>query len=348
MSSTNNDELKSRFFFPLRTNVDYFRSETHYLDLITRVKQSLLLFDELVFQAGVYWSVVGSKGVVDLIRPFNPMIDKKIKYSDENTAPHFFLRIRPSDASPDTPFTSLLSSDKEVEYQSQFHYLVDEIRSYGIEDAIIGQYDITDPVKKLAKEFTKIDKDILAYDPGNDFLRDKIIENLNKDLLLMSALDLPASIDGLHAPLLAEKTIQNTTISPVPGFYSLDTIVPYVGNLAWEEIADLRQEPSLVEFRKRMVQVEEDVRSAIGEAPEEELREGILSLHQDGLLEEISTLVPQKDKIIKNVVLEIAGNVIPPLGITKSVLEAYDDTKNYFEYKRSWLAMLMRIQEMNK
>jgi len=343
---TNNDETRSRFFFPLRTNVEYFRSEGNYLDLKARAKQSLLLYDEVVFQAGVYWNVMGPKGQFDMIRPFNPKKDKSVEFSDVSTAPHFFLRIRPTGASPDTPFTTLMSSEKKYEFHAQFHHLVEEMRSNGIEDVITADFGLTNSLKGLANNITKVDIKALEYDPGNPFLRKSIIGNLNFDLLLMSLINLPASIDGLHAPILAEKTLENPSVSPVPGFFSLDSVVPYVGNITWQEIAELRQEPSIVEFRRRMVKLEETVRSNIGEATEEEFREHIMLLHRDDLLEEMRGLVPTKDDIVTNVVLEVAGNIIPPVGITKSVLEAYDDVKEFVEYRRSWYAILMRIQEM--
>ena len=54
----------SKIFFPLRTNANYFKSKQEYLDLKSRVKQSLILFDELLFQAGEYHCIVGPKGII--------------------------------------------------------------------------------------------------------------------------------------------------------------------------------------------------------------------------------------------------------------------------------------------
>jgi hypothetical protein len=339
---------QSTFFFPLRTNVEHFRSQERYLGLRERVKQALLLYDRLLFQAGVYLNVAGPVGRFDLMRPFNPKYDSNVEFTDENAAPEFMVQIRPSNASPETPFTTILKSKLEVEFQSQFHTLFNEISSQGISDVQIESLNLTDGAVKIARDISKYDQEHLEFDQRNPFLQSKLIENLNLDLLLISLMQIPASIDGIHAPLLAQKTEAYGDVSPVSGFYAISTIVPYFGNLSWEQIGELRQEQSLSEFRKRLVEIEKNVRTLLGDAPEEELRQQILLLHQDDLLAEINALQQKREDIIQNVILEIAGNIFPPLGVTKSVLDTYDDLRKLYESNRSWLAMLMKLQSMKE
>lgn len=46
------------FFFPLRTNVQYFDSPETRLSLEERVKQASLLFENLLFEEGMYHATV--------------------------------------------------------------------------------------------------------------------------------------------------------------------------------------------------------------------------------------------------------------------------------------------------
>src|ERR1044072_4356950 len=47
-------ESSSTFFFPLRTNVQYFDTAEARLKLEERVKQASLLHDKLLFEGGLY------------------------------------------------------------------------------------------------------------------------------------------------------------------------------------------------------------------------------------------------------------------------------------------------------
>jgi len=49
----------SVFFFPLRTNVEYFASPGGFLTLERRIKQAALLYDVLMFEGGMYIATVG-------------------------------------------------------------------------------------------------------------------------------------------------------------------------------------------------------------------------------------------------------------------------------------------------
>src|SRR5438105_39691 len=60
MSSPDNqqEQSPSTFFFPLRTNVHYFDSPEQQLALTERVKQASLLYENLLFEGGMYDAVV--------------------------------------------------------------------------------------------------------------------------------------------------------------------------------------------------------------------------------------------------------------------------------------------------
>src|SRR5438105_3259758 len=64
-------------FLPLRTNVRYFASRRGFAALDSRLKALALLYDDLLFENGVYDCSVGEQGAFDSLVPF--MNDDQLK-----------------------------------------------------------------------------------------------------------------------------------------------------------------------------------------------------------------------------------------------------------------------------
>jgi hypothetical protein len=208
----------SKIFFPLRTNANYFKSKQEYLDLKSRVKQSLILFDELLFQAGEYHCIVGPKGIIQGFKSHQKIGDEQKSLQleeDEKEADHFWLRVRTTDAQPSESFTTIIDSPLERRFRSQFHTLVSEMKENGIDSVELRYYEFPDNVKNEIATLAKTELEELEFDTDNIFLKDRIIQNLNNDLLLMSLLKLPATIDALHAPLVLQKAKKDSSIIDV-------------------------------------------------------------------------------------------------------------------------------------
>jgi hypothetical protein len=56
-------------FFPLRSNIGWFTNENTRLDLEKRIKNSLIIYDKIVFENGRYKLFATDKGIVDVNIP---------------------------------------------------------------------------------------------------------------------------------------------------------------------------------------------------------------------------------------------------------------------------------------
>jgi hypothetical protein len=168
----------STIFFPLRTNVNYFQSKQEYMDLQSRVKQSLILYDKVVFQAGEYQCIVGPEGIIQNFQIPDKERRRQLGVQleeDDIQANHFWLSVRPSNANPPEPFTTILDSPLERIFRSQFHTLVSEIRGHGINEVDLRYYELP---AQLVGEIDKAQKaEMQEYDfkTENRFLKDRII-----------------------------------------------------------------------------------------------------------------------------------------------------------------------------
>lgn len=113
----------SVFFFPLRTNIEYFASPGGFLSLERRIKQAALLSDVLMFEGGMYIATIGETGSVDLWKP--DVTDEELGEFVKPTGGDYYFAIDPSGS---TQRYVLQSSPVERRFRSEFHSV---IRSLG-------------------------------------------------------------------------------------------------------------------------------------------------------------------------------------------------------------------------
>lgn len=154
----------STFFFPLRTNVEFFKSGESYLDLESKIKQSLLLYENIVFEEGVYKCFVGPKGRLEQIGPFDSEHDN-IGFENQDTAKSFFVRARSSSAKPDAPFTHLVDSPLERSFRAQFHTITQELLLSGIDGVTLEGFELNQPSKSFVRNLVREDKTYVST-PG--------------------------------------------------------------------------------------------------------------------------------------------------------------------------------------
>jgi hypothetical protein len=348
-------EIPSTFFFPLRTNVRYFDTPEIYLSLEERLKQALILYDRVVFQDGVYQIWISERGTFEVIRP-RASSDQQVKFAGEQSRGVFHLQSKPSDAGPDVPFTTIMAAQTKRYFTADFGLLYEQARSKGIEGIELMPFELKPEFKDLASKLAEQDRDlqittIQSETESTDapFFKKAILKNLNMDLILISDLGWPSSLDPIHAPLVCMKARYSGSLSPAPGFAALEFAVPYAGEAPWEELAEIRHIPSLVQFRKKLLEAENKARAMLGKHGEDDIRYEVGQIIKDELLKEISSLIPSSGDHIRNVALELAGAIIPPpLGTAPAVIDVAKEIKDWLDMRHSWLTVFLRLQEYNK
>jgi hypothetical protein len=312
------------------------------------------LYDKVVFEEGVYWSMVGPEGSLDGIRPLLPS-DQKTEFTDEHPSDHFWIRIKPTGAGPDVPFTTVLHSPLRHYHKSNFHPLIGEIRAAGITQ--VDSLPIT--MLPIAKsEADKLSARALTSFPTKEdesWLHKIILRNLYLDLLLICDLRWPACLDAMHSSYVKDIARGRFHTHTPPGFLSLELTFPNVGNFPWEAIGQLRSEESVLELRRKLIDVEANARALLGQASTEEIRGEVARSLIGELVEEVFKGRGGIGKIlgahVGAISLEVLGSVFPPLSLVEIGLETALAMKGAIEHERlasSWIAGFMKLASIDQ
>ena len=329
-------ESTSTFFFPLRTNVQYFDSPETRLKLEERVKQASLLYDKLLFEGGIYeataWEGTGSKGF-DMWYSPDPRDLDAIAREDETFRP--------------TGNTPALLIDEKVfgsgkaarQFRAQFIVLLVKIRADTLPWINAQTFTIPSELDNEIKKLARDDHNLVEGLTESSFLRDKIAYNLNRDLLIAAQLQMPASIDELFSPLVLEKAQRNAT----EGFSALEVAVPNWSTLPWDEVFKLREHPSLIEFRKKMVTVERVAREAMAQkVPHGDLKYEISQIITDEIAEELYNLRQTPEGVIRDVAIDLLTS--PLSGVSTFVTAVRGDTQLERQNK-SWTTAFFKLRK---
>ena len=328
---------KSTVFFPLRSNVEWFESKVYSLE--RKIKESMLLYDHLVFEDGIYTCFTTKGGSFDVHVPTSkvPAEDRKRMFLERRgkTASLTIINQATGKRIP------LLSGEVEKFYNADFTSLLEMMECQNLDFVKIEEIGLTEDGKKILKEITGIDEkdtSLMSLIGGTPFLKKKIIEGLNHSLLLSGALNVPILVDNLHEKVLRNKlqqTIRETCAGKEVKVMDniLQLTVPDFSSQSIDNLLGLRKDRTITKFREK-------IREICDRAPEVldpiEFQTKVQQLFVEELLVEIKEMAPSK----KSITIDVIGGLIPYVGTAFSILRTLHGA---YDYSRSWLSFLMKL-----
>jgi len=200
--NTTDPSYSNTFFFPLRTNVQYFDSQETQLKLEERIKQAALLHDNLLFEAGTYHATVWER------EGGGPSFDMWYPPSSSDLDP-LEDSFQPTGGQPVLLLDSFVfaSGPAERQFRAQFHSLLRKFNAADLPWIKTEPFglpnDIDNYVKQLGRDDEKLVQRLIPQ--ASRFLRAKISYNLNRDLVVSGCLRVATSLDDLFSPLVHEK-----------------------------------------------------------------------------------------------------------------------------------------------
>ena len=334
----------STFFFPLRTNVEYFTSPEGFLTLERRIKQASILYDDIILEGGIYTASAGPTGSMDFWIPPNQVTDEELRLKLEPSGGQHHLAMAPTGSHQ---FQTLVSGPVERRFRSEFHSILKKLSPEHPKWIKMETYDLTSEAKSLASRISRDDEkntDIVIPE-GSHFLRNMILRNLNRDLILVWSLGSTASIDPLHLPIIRRKMAAHGELRPASGFVALEVAVPDLSEVPWNVIAEVREHKAVMEFRHRIVQTENLVRTTLPNADDAELRYQISQFITNELLNEIKNLRPTGKGIVTNLTLDLLSGLIPPpLSIVSTLALNAPEIEKLVRTQTSWITIFMKLR----
>lgn len=195
-------------------------------------------------------------------------------------------------------------------------------------------------LNKLARADEKLVEKVIPS--ASRFLRSKLSFNLNRDLVLASALNVAASLDDLFAPLVYEKAQNSRELTPALGFSALQVAVPDWSKLPWEEVVELRKDPSLVEFRNKMITVERVAGEAASQ-DKEDLRYEISQIITKELLDELANMRVSHAVIARDVTIDLVTGFVPVPALS-AVITGLKGEHRLRVQNQSWTTAFLKLQ----
>lgn len=330
-------------YFPLKNNLRSFESYTNQLALIDRIKHSILLHENLIFDHGSYGLLCNDKGGISFMDP------------DPQKFPEGFDNFNNVMAVADFGDTKIpiVEEGEGKFYRGSFLPVLEDLELLGEDFIKFISYDITDGgntyLEKAISE-TEQYKDLIELP---DICRDQILKNFHESLMVSNSLGTPIMVDNLHDNLIEELNtvsikrderlnvldcVLNTAENHLNGFE-----IPDFSSLATETILDLRNDKMFKNFREKIL----EINIAVAEKNPEKLNEIVMGEVITELSSQMGELVPSRSKIVIRLFTGILGSipgVSELLSIGTTVFDAAEGFKNLNHYENSWLAFILTYQ----
>ena len=271
----------SRIFLPLRSNAAWFADEQAQQVLEARLKNYLLLYDEIIVQDGRYQSTALDTGHVDVYSPAETIRVDRTKISYYRPGTPFAFVVRESKDGPDIPVGGF-TGPRLFTYGADFYPI---LVSAGLlnADFIKGlNGDLSENIKKQAQDEARRDllnPTISASIPGNQYVKAKVLESLYHDAYLASSTELDFAVDYRAGPAARLKNEMESDRRWGPearatvgqAWVSLER--PDYGQASWDEVIELRESAAGRDYRRMVERVAAAVdRAALEGTPASELQ----------------------------------------------------------------------------
>jgi len=342
-----------RVFFPLRSNIGWFQTYNIREEIVNRVKQALLIYDELYIEDGTFEAAVLEHGGWYPYYPPDsiPPEERVIKFERDLKPTKVTLAVGP-DGSP--PTHSILHGDTIARFKIDYYEIFKDLNvsSYDfIKFVVVDKTKFPRETRTIIDRMNFTDKRLFKDIENNIFLRDLVIGSLNHDLIASILLRSALVVDPRHEELLRRKCLLPTSVFkflPVKEEavirHLLAISVPDFGALSLEQVLELRQDALWREFRTFVGRVSD----SISGDPEVLLDPGKLQcLVNDSvtkkLVEELRHRYTSKSELAIDLGLGVTS-LIPGYGILATMANVARSVYNYFQQKSGWFVFLMKMK----
>lgn len=213
-------------------------------------------------------------------------------------------------------------------------------------------------MEQLARDWAWEDEHNAALERAipERFVRNSVIQNADRDLVIATASKMAASIDLLHAQVAAQR-FQDGENWKLRGF-AVPILFPQIGNQPWDVIADLRRDRNMTRFRAILREVEEEATAEAGGGDIEAAAQYAYRQHLSGYPEALETVGAVAHRTFTGFVIGgITGfavsGIIGPLGpvfgaalgaATTTIIDVSDLIGR--RRSRGWIALDHRIEAL--
>jgi len=345
--------MMSSILFPLRTNIKSLQRWGDTYDISGRIKQSMILYDEVVVETGTFKYSGTDRFAFHEFKP----------WGEENTRGDVFKEIERIEKGAEESYITVIDGKTGVE---KFKYEVKKkqnfVADYRTVDVISeiesGSYgEEVDFLKYACIQRKENHKDVISQNTLKDLANKEFAEtarkiygemhlvgllnNLNDSLALSHSFRIPISVDAIYSPLLKIKIEYEVGLE----FAILDRLtqiaIPDFSTLDLDSILKLRKEKAIQSFRDMIWKMNSQLQS--------EGTSSIDELFGEELLKAIGELAPTKKQFVLNSALGALSFIpVPLVSIATAIVGVGKEFKEVRDFAKHWLSFVLKARELDR
>ncbi len=333
----------TRCVFPLRTSVEWFdHPASPAID--GRAKQAAVLYDEVVFEDGLFEIDITDGGAVQIWHPPESATEERLARANHpleiGTPVIFSVGAQPAQGIPAAPedmrvmMAGALKQRYVAELVSSVLAHVAEFNDGWAQIAFTGHMNASDFDRWLPHRSTRAvwDKALMPeLGESNQWLRDFVIKSFDRDAALAAALDADFHVSPLFEPMVRARGPEG--LSGTAAHDALSYLFPDVTDLPWEVVMEFRAHDASREARSKL-------HGAIARTRQDGMLAADNALTRDMLFAEKEL---RKRHSLSERLTRIAVSVIPMAG--GPLAEGSAAMAEAARRKRDWVAALSLLRK---
>lgn len=338
-------------FFPLRTSVELF-AEPSSPDAVTKTKEAAVLYDEVIFEAGLLDVAVTPNGSTAFWTPPQDITAEQLlrsrRVSSAGAPMTLAIRTEETRGVPAEKMHVMFEGRVSNAYVAEFHTgILDELESFKPDWVAVtwtgGEShpgSIGDPVYEAIRQlnFSDLgDAELMAEE--ETFLRSYVYGSFNRDAVVATALEASFVTTPLFGPMVARGGVE----LDLSGREALSIVVGDLGALPWEAVFEFRAHHGSEEARERLREFE---CLAVEQGPRDanEFLRGVAREVNKAYRAAVEDLAPSLPEELGKQILLKAVEVVSVVGIPVAAGSEIASTVSASRsFSRSWTAALMKL-----
>jgi hypothetical protein len=324
----------NKIFLPLRSNSGWFADKEFCSQFEWRLKNCVVIYDEIIIQDGRYIYRGGKKGSFDFFIPSDQFNRNRKEHIICETGKDFGIELGGQ---------KIIWDIAETAYETDFYPFLYHAGMIGKEYIKWVPFDLPQEARSTPKEIAKKDienQKLKQHLPESHYQQKNILESLYFDAFLSIHLNLPFLTDYRMSPIIHWKNKQvgmhfDNTIEDFLLSCWISIGLPDFGTLPWEEVIKIRESRAGNDFRKMVWQISSFIKDNYQDIKDNTERELLVQrvLSQE-LVNQLRAKLPKPQMAFFNLGL----NLIPWGGGV--VLGGVKDLKELINKRNSWVSLI--------
>jgi hypothetical protein len=337
-----------RVFFPLRSNAGWWSSPDLKTQLEWRLKEALLLYDEVIIEDGTYTTNVLEHGRIEFYLPPGclPAEQRRIEADrDLANGPMMFGISTAAGGPPQPVLQGSTLSRLKVDYYEFLTQLgsADFVSTYVPPDRLPTALQ-----QAIDRSVERDERSIVIDEPHCG--RERTLKALNLDLFTSIALKSAVVVDERHEAILAQKCLAPSDVAareiPEAGVFTTLVAVcsPDFQSLTFAEVIDLRRDPAWQSFREALRRLTARIESAPNVLIDPDaLRVAVSEALVNESLAALDRVAPSGRTLTIDLAMGIAS-LVPVVGGVATAASLARSLASRRESEHEWWAFLLKLR----